>query len=140
MRFSTVLFLALLATTTLRAQTLDKFYIGAFWVGGNVGDTIRQPNPGAVATYNEGTLLPSDLPRGRFDEMMELGLNLAGIELHPDSIVRTDANGQSNVLRDITIVQDSLDHQLQLPALPAGTYFLTLRQGESMTRQKLVVF
>jgi hypothetical protein len=51
MRISSVLFLALLATSTLHSQTLDKFYIGAFWVGGNATDTIRQPNPGSVATY-----------------------------------------------------------------------------------------
>ncbi len=94
MRISSVLFLALLATNTLRAQTLDKFYIGAFWVGGNTGDTVRQLNPGAVATYNERPNLPSDLPRGRFNELQDLGLNLAAIELHPDSIVRSDANGR----------------------------------------------
>jgi hypothetical protein len=51
MRISSVLFLALLATSTLHCQTLDKFYIGAFWVGGNATDTVKQPNPGSVATY-----------------------------------------------------------------------------------------
>jgi hypothetical protein len=71
-------------------------------VGGNATDTIRQPNPGSVATYNEATNLPSDLPQGRFDELQDLGLNLAGIELHHNSIVRSDENGQRNVLRDIT--------------------------------------
>jgi hypothetical protein len=102
MRISTVLFLSLLASTTLRAQTLDKFYIGAFWVGGNATDLIRQPNPGSVATYNVGNFLPSDLPQGRFNELQDLGLNLAGIEFDPNSIVRTPGNGQRNVLRDIT--------------------------------------
>jgi hypothetical protein len=102
MRICSVLFLALLATSTLHCQTLDKFYIGAFWVGGNATDTIRQPNPGSVATYNEATNLPSDLPQGRFNELQDLGLNLAGIELHHNSIVRSDENGQRNVLRDIT--------------------------------------
>lgn len=99
-----VILLAMLATTTASAQSLDKFYIGAFWVGGNAidADTIRQPNPGPVRLYNENPLVSSNLPQSRFDELEDLGLNLAAIELDPDYIVRTAPFGNRNVLRDIT--------------------------------------
>ncbi len=106
MRCATVFLFALLAYSVAGAQTLDKFYIGAFWVAGNAveDDTIRQPNPGPAATYNTSPppLMSSHLPRSRFDELEDLGLNLAGIEFDRNSIVRSVENGQRNVLRDIT--------------------------------------
>jgi len=103
MRCATVFLFALLAYSVAGAQTLDKFYIGAFWVAGNAveDDTIRQPNPGPVATYNSNPLVSSDLPRSRFEELQDLGLNLAGIAFDPNVIVRSDDNGQRNVLRDV---------------------------------------
>ena len=99
-----VILLAMLAATTASAQSLDKFYIGAFWVGGNAinEDTIRQPSPGPVQLYDENPMLSSNLPQSRFDELEDLGLNLAAIELDPDYIVRTAPFGNRNVLRDIT--------------------------------------
>ena len=106
MRYISVFLFVLLAYSVAGAQTLGKFYIGAFWVSGNAveDDTIRQPNPGPVATYNTSPppLVSSHLPRSRFDELEELGLNLAGIHFDRNAIVRSAENGQRNVLRDIT--------------------------------------
>lgn len=57
MRLSVGLLLTIPATSTLSARSLYKFHIGAFYVGGDAIDTIRQPNPGAVAIYDSSTTI-----------------------------------------------------------------------------------
>ena len=90
----------------------------------------------AVANSFQLLLSPNPLPTGATSlRIIASGLSPGAVE-----IVLHDLLGNSVTSSNITIIQDSLHHQLQLPALTAGTYFLTLRQGTSMTRQKLVVF
>ena len=81
-------------------------------------------------------LSPNPLPVGA----SAIRVYASGLSPGNAGIVLHDLLGNSLTQSDIMIVQDSLDHQLRLPALAAGTYYLTLRQGTSMTRQKLVVY
>ena len=77
-------------TGTALAQFPNKFYIGAFWVGGN-SDSTWIEGPGYVryldslwsgtnwqSTYQTGR---HTLPVSRFDELEDLGLNMAGINI-----------------------------------------------------------
>jgi hypothetical protein len=77
-------------TLSANAQFPDKFYIGAFWVGGNSPTTWCQ-NPGEVLNLDNyirsvfadsvsiGLASSHTLPRDRFRQMQDLGLNMAGI-------------------------------------------------------------
>jgi hypothetical protein len=108
-----LLLLVVLFPVTLLAQP-NKFYIGAFYVGGNVwgneswNDTLHMQSPGPVRNLISVVNAQADhqweLPISRFEELQDMGINIAGIEIDSSAVMRCYNTNGMNVFKDINDV------------------------------------
>ncbi len=104
------------------------------WLGARQLSTAVESAPNPVTM--KLTLTPNPLPAGRS------GVHVIAEGARPGTadIVIADILGRVHLTRTCDLVGETPALTLTLPALPAGVYLFSLRQGNTLAQQKLMLF
>ncbi|MBE0644782.1 MAG: T9SS type A sorting domain-containing protein [Bacteroidetes bacterium] len=104
------------------------------WLGARqLSTAVESPSIPVTLTV---TLAPNPLPSGN----RRLRVMAEGAYPGTVDVVITDMLGRVCDTRTCDLVGETPALTLELPALPAGVYLLSLRQGNSLAQQKLMLF